>query len=59
VKEDYITIKFETFKSLVDVLEKHIFDNDPDADLATHPFEIRFLDYMRELQYRHKMRVKE
>ena len=54
VKEDkqdiIISVKLVTFNKLIEYVENAIFKDDPDADSATHPFEMPFLDYIIELK---------
>ena len=54
---EYITIKFVSFKALVKAFAKNLFEKDPDADRATHPLEMSFLDHMIELEYNHEKKM--
>ena len=51
--KDNITIPFSAFKKLVKVFGEDLFRKSPDADRATEPLDMPFLDYMIELQSNH------
>ena len=51
--KDNITIPFSAFKKLVKVFGEDLFRKSPDADRATEPLDMPFLDHMLELQLNH------
>ena len=53
MKETYIKIKFKTFLTMLEYVRWYIFKNNPDADKATNPIDIPFLDYLIELKDKH------
>ena len=49
-KDIIIPVKLVTFNRLIDYVSDAIFKGNPDADNATHPLEISFLDYIIKLK---------
>jgi len=52
--KDTIEIPFTAFKKLVESFGEELFRWSPDADRATEPLDMPFLDYMVELKSKHK-----
>ena len=52
--KDTIEIPFTAFEKLIKSFGEELFRRSPDADRATEPFDIPFLDYMLELKSKHK-----
>ena len=53
MEKDTIEIPFTAFKKLVKSFGEELFKRSPDADRATEPFDVPFLDHMLELQHNH------
>ena len=53
MKETYIKIKFKTFLTMLEYIRWYIFKNNPDADKATNPLDIPFLDHIVEHKNKH------
>ena len=49
-KDIIVPVKLVTFNRLIDYVSNAIFEDNPDADTATHPFDMPFLDYIIELK---------
>ena len=49
-KDIIIPVKLVTFNRLIDYVSDAIFEGNPDADNATHPLDMPFLDYIIELK---------
>jgi len=52
--KDTIEIPFTAFKKLVKSFGEELFRRSPDADRATEPLDMPFLDHMVELKSKHK-----
>ena len=52
--KDTIKIPFTAFERLVESFGEELFRRSPDADSATEPFDVPFLDHMLELKSKHK-----
>ena len=52
--KDTIEIPFTAFEKLVESFGEELFKRSPDADRATEPFDVPFLDHMLELKSKHK-----
>ena len=52
--KDTIEIPFTAFEKLIKSFGEELFRRSPDADRATEPFDIPFLDHMLELKSKHK-----
>ena len=53
MSDDTIKIPFTAFKKLVKSFGEELFKRSPDADRATEPLDVPFLDHMLELQHNH------
>ena len=53
MSKDNITIPFSSFKKLVKSFGEELLKRSPDADRATEPLDMPFLDHMLELQFNH------
>ena len=53
MKETYITIKFKTFLALIEYVQLYIYKDGEDADKATHPLDMPFLDHLIEMRDKH------
>ena len=51
--DSHITIKFKTFLTMLEYVRWYIFKNNPDADKATNPLDMPFLDYIIKLKDEH------
>ena len=52
--KDTIEIPFTAFEKLIKSFGEELFKRSPDADRATEPFDVPFLDHMLELKSKHK-----
>ena len=53
MKETYITIKFKIFLKMIEYVQLYIFKDGEDADNATHPLDMPFLDNLIEMRDKH------
>jgi len=54
--KDTIEIPFVSFKKLVKAFGEELMKRSPDADRATEPLDMPFLDNMLELQLKHTLK---
>ena len=54
--KDTIEIPFDSFKKLVRAFGEELFKRSPDADKATEPLDMPFLDHMLELQLKNTLK---
>ena len=53
MSQDKITIPYSAFTKLVSEFAKEMYKRNPDADRATEPIDVPFLDHMLDLQFQH------